>query len=1074
MATFKDLKLILSMGVDQFFAAAAAVNQEHEKLKKEVEEPVKIKIGDEIKADLKDVKAAAKKTEKDIENSPVDFNVRFQGAFRKAWEEYDGTRKRIRKNPIRVQAVGIDEILQKLALFGVAFAGISGSVTAFREFETSLANVASLGVTNIEELKKQVIEIGLETPVAINDLTAGLYDVVSAGVDSANQIQVLEASAKAAKAGLAQTSDALNLGSAVIKGYGKNFSEFEGVMDQAFQTVKLGQTTFPALAASAGQVIPSFSALKINTNELFGAFATLTGVTGSTAEVSTQLKAISEGLLKPTKELNTLIKSQTGLTVEQFTAQKGLAGVLEIVKEATQGSATEAGKLFSSSEALTAILSLTSAQFDDFAKKSSAMANASGAANAAFEVQAQTLDAQLQILENRFNVVTSAILTGAVPAIGGLVDGIAGALEWFARLDEGNRNAIIAIAGLTAVLLKGKAALLAMRAAVIALNASLGPVGLLVTVLGAAAVALVGFKDAAEKADERNKLLAASSANVATSLKEIEATALKAARALTFEQLTEKRSELEATLESLKQKLVDLQNAPAKSFTGALELRQVEETKQLIEETKSNIKAVDDALTESTAKREAEAAASAEKQRQEAAALTAAELRQLDERKKFEFDTNRITLAQYVAYLNSRRAALAASLGAENIEFLKFTDDLKKLTDKLATEQEAKTLKLSLEQEGDLEAREIDTSPQQRLIEVETEFSETRLENLEKEYGERVLIAEENLRLIAEKYGADADAYRAALSQKLELDRNYNAARDALNQQLFEVDTQFSETTMENLQVEYDQRSFLLQDNLRKIEEIYGADTEAYRAELAKRKALDASYAAARQQLQIAGFKTALDLGSKMVNAFQGQSKTLFGVGKALAIANTTINTIEAVSRAFKDYPFPANIAIAAIQLGLGTAQIAKVQSVNFKPPGGKAAGGLVTGADFLAAALPVPSGEDGYIAVQQGEMVVNRRATQAFFPVLNQLNRLYASGSAPSSSAVPSFQDGGRVETVIAPSPAGENAPAGINLSDEKADELIDAIRDIQIVLRQDTDAVKWLRENFPAYDKLQKARRL
>ena len=51
-------------------------------------------------------------------------------------------------------------------------------------------------------------------------------------------------------------------------------------------------TTFPELAASIGRVVPVAAKMNVAQEELFAGFATLTGVTGSAAEVSTQLAGI--------------------------------------------------------------------------------------------------------------------------------------------------------------------------------------------------------------------------------------------------------------------------------------------------------------------------------------------------------------------------------------------------------------------------------------------------------------------------------------------------------------------------------------------------------------------------------------------------------------------------------------------------------------------------------------------------------------------------------------------------------------------------------------------------------------
>ena len=73
--------------------------------------------------------------------------------------------------------------------------------------------------------------------------------------------------------------------------------------DLAFLTVKLGQTSFPELASSMGQVVPLAATMKVSQEELFGAMATLTGVTGGTAEVTTQLRATMQEFLSPSSQM---------------------------------------------------------------------------------------------------------------------------------------------------------------------------------------------------------------------------------------------------------------------------------------------------------------------------------------------------------------------------------------------------------------------------------------------------------------------------------------------------------------------------------------------------------------------------------------------------------------------------------------------------------------------------------------------------------------------------------------------------------------------------------------------------
>jgi TP901 family phage tail tape measure protein len=197
---------------------------------------------------------------------------KFTGALRSVKEQVEKTRKTT-ETPLKFRQEGAGQILnniKSIAAAWLSFRAVVGSVDIFREFETGIANIATLGVENIGELEESILRIGSTTPIALNDLTSGLYQVVSAGVDASNQLQVLENSARAAKAGLAETSDALGLAAAVVKAYGLEWSETESILDRAFQTVKLGQTTFGELSVNIGKVAPLAATLKVSTEELFG------------------------------------------------------------------------------------------------------------------------------------------------------------------------------------------------------------------------------------------------------------------------------------------------------------------------------------------------------------------------------------------------------------------------------------------------------------------------------------------------------------------------------------------------------------------------------------------------------------------------------------------------------------------------------------------------------------------------------------------------------------------------------------------------------------------------------------
>ena len=284
----------------------------------------------------------------------------------------------------------------------------TAAVKSAAEYEAQLANVSTL-LTGTEaevaartaEIGDQVLEISNRTGVATADLTDGMYQVVSAFGDSADAAAILETAAKSAAAGNATTTDSINLLSAVTKGYGDTSAEaVQQAADLAFATVRLGQTSFPELAAGMGKVIPLASTLGLEQEQLWGAMATLTGVTGSTAEVVTQMKATMQAFLSPSKNMQAALKNMGYESGQALLESKGLQGSLDALKDAVGGNELAFAGLFSSVEAQTAVLAMAGNQAENLTSKTAEMYEATGAANTAFERQTNTLAYDIKMIKN--------------------------------------------------------------------------------------------------------------------------------------------------------------------------------------------------------------------------------------------------------------------------------------------------------------------------------------------------------------------------------------------------------------------------------------------------------------------------------------------------------------------------------------------------------------------------------------------------------------------------------------------------------------------------------------------------
>ena len=339
---------------------------------------------------------------------------------------------------------------------GAVLAGATTAAVAFgksaldsaAKFETGMSNVATLLDGDTATVNKRIAEMGddimgiaKKTGVATDDLANGMYQIVSAMGDSADASKQVEVAAKAAKAGGASTVDSINLLSAVVKGYGTQYKtvvdevtgetkrvemsvgeSWEKASDLAFQTVKLGQTSFPELASSMGKVVPIASALNISQEELFGSFATLTGVTGSTAEVATQMKSVFSGLMTPSKQLSETISSLGYSSANAMLDELGLIGTLDKLTAACGDDKQAVAKLFSSVEAQTAILALAGAQTENWVQKTEAMAGAADATSKAFDKQTDNLQGKLDKMKQVFETFKIRVGNILIPIVTNIVD----------------------------------------------------------------------------------------------------------------------------------------------------------------------------------------------------------------------------------------------------------------------------------------------------------------------------------------------------------------------------------------------------------------------------------------------------------------------------------------------------------------------------------------------------------------------------------------------------------------------------------------------------------------------------
>lgn len=357
---------------------------------------------------------------------------------------------------------GLDSASRKLSVMAVGFAGFGAvSVRNTLKLNENMANVATLldnGGKEAFKLKKEIQDMSISSGKGTDDLSEGLYEVVSALGDTEEKMGQLRIAANAAIAGKSSTLESIKLLSAVTKGYGDTSeAAMKKVSDLSFLTVKMGQTTFPELAASMGRVVPTAAALNVSQEELFATFATLTGVTGNTAEVSTQMSSVLRAMLKPTTDLKDAVKKLGFESAAGMVKQLGMAESLRRLGDYAKGSETKLAAMFNRAEGMTAVFSLLGKNADNYNDKLKTFRSdsVSGMTMEAFRQQTEGINAQghaFEIARRRVEVFSQKIGDRLIPVLAKLLDRIEPVLKYIEKMDAETIDSWIAFGKWVAIM----------------------------------------------------------------------------------------------------------------------------------------------------------------------------------------------------------------------------------------------------------------------------------------------------------------------------------------------------------------------------------------------------------------------------------------------------------------------------------------------------------------------------------------------------------------------------------------------------------------------------------------------
>ena len=418
----------------------------------------------------------------------------------------------------------------KIGMLAVSAAFIKGAIDAAK-FEKALANVSTMldktTMPIMKDFKKGILDMSEAYGESTDALAKGLYDILSASIPASKALDVLEVSAKAAKAGLTDTGVAADAITTLMNSFQDATKDASFYSDILFATVKFGKTTFEELAPVVGNVAKLMQVAGGTAEEMAGMLAIMTRNGINTRVAVTGLKGVVSALIKPSEALT---EELDGMTVKA----DGFRAVMDKIGSLP---ATDLAEMFPNVRALTGVVVAAKGLGEEVDKIQALMAEGSPTM-VAFDKNMSTFAATWDRFKATLKVTSITIGNELLPILKEMFEGM---ITWLKdnreELADFAKNTVEAIQNIVTTIFKMKEALLglgiaiigvmavqkattAMAAFGIATSVSLGPVVAIAVAIGLMVAAFFKLRSVLRENKKEQELLTAAEKGSLTTIED--------------------------------------------------------------------------------------------------------------------------------------------------------------------------------------------------------------------------------------------------------------------------------------------------------------------------------------------------------------------------------------------------------------------------------------------------------------------------------------------------------------------------------------------------------------------------
>ncbi|MGR3219269.1 MAG: phage tail tape measure protein [Candidatus Anammoxibacter sp.] len=352
--------------------------------------------------------------------------IRIAGDSKKFRKELDRVEKDTSASVRRMQKAA------KIAAAGfvVLAVGAGFAFKQFADFEQKFTDVITLldkgsfstKTLNegIDGLRDGVLKLRRETGESFDNLNKGLFDLISAGIDAEEAIDVLRVATELALAGATNTAVAVDGLTSAMNAFGLEADQAESVSAKFFTAQKGGKTTIEELSRGFGKVGASAAAFGVSLNETLAAVSAVTLGGVKTSEAFTGLAAVFANIVAPSARA---IQEAKDLGIEFTTTAlraKGLTVFFNEIMDSSDFTSTSLENLFGSIEASKFVFGLAGGQAESYSEILGNLNDETQSAltlQEALAVKTNTAAQRMRLLKGGVDAAAVSIGSNLAPAI---------------------------------------------------------------------------------------------------------------------------------------------------------------------------------------------------------------------------------------------------------------------------------------------------------------------------------------------------------------------------------------------------------------------------------------------------------------------------------------------------------------------------------------------------------------------------------------------------------------------------------------------------------------------------------